>query len=66
VLFDRCWYNRADVERVMGFATDEQYREFMRQVPQLERMLVRSAIGLVKPWLSVSARSSTPGSSSAG
>jgi polyphosphate kinase len=54
VLFDRSWYNRAGVERVMGFATDEQYREFLRQVPQLEQMLVESEIRLVKLWFSVS------------
>jgi polyphosphate kinase len=54
VLFDRSWYNRAGVERVMGFATDEQYREFLRQVPQLEQMLVESGIRLVKLWFSVS------------
>jgi polyphosphate kinase len=54
VLFDRSWYNRAGVERVMGFCTDEQYREFLRQVPQLEQMLVESGIRLVKLWFSVS------------
>ena len=54
VLFDRSWYNRAGVERVMGFCTDEQYEEFLRSVPQLERMLVRSGIILVKYWFSVS------------
>jgi polyphosphate kinase len=54
VLFDRSWYNRAGVERVMGFATDEQYREFMRQAPEFERMLVRDGILLVKLWFSVS------------
>src|SRR5438552_8906140 len=54
VFFDRSWYNRAGVERVMGFCTDEEYDEFMRTCPQFERMLVRSGIVLVKYWLSVS------------
>ena len=54
VLFDRSWYNRAGVERVMGFATERQVREFMRSCPQFERMLVRSGIQLVKYWFSVS------------
>ena len=54
VLFDRSWYNRAGVERVMGFCTDEEYAEFMRQVPEFERNLVRSGIHLVKFWFSVS------------
>lgn len=54
VLFDRSWYNRALVERVMGFCTEDQYREFMRSCPSFERMLVRSGIILVKYWLSVS------------
>lgn len=54
VLFDRSWYNRAGVERVMGFCTDEEYREFMRSCPQFERMLVRSGIILIKYWFSVS------------
>ncbi|WP_432825323.1 polyphosphate kinase 2 [Dactylosporangium sp. CA-092794] len=54
VLFDRSWYNRAGVERVMGFATRAEYLEFMRQAPELERMLVRSGIRLVKFWFSVS------------
>ena len=53
VLFDRSWYNRAGVERVMGFATDEQVEEFLRSVPELERMLVRSGLILVKYWLEV-------------
>jgi polyphosphate kinase len=52
-IFDRSWYNRAGVERVMGFATDEQVREFLYSVPQFERMLVRSGIQLVKYWFSV-------------
>ena len=54
VLFDRSWYNRAVVERVMGFCTDEQYTEFMRQAPEFERMLIRSGILLIKLWFSVS------------
>ena len=54
VLFDRSWYNRAGVEHVMGFCTDEEYDEFMRTTPQFERMLVRSGIILIKYWLSVS------------
>jgi polyphosphate kinase 2 len=54
VLFDRSWYNRAGVERVMGFCTEEEYREFLRSVPEFERMLVRSGIILVKYWFSVS------------
>ena len=53
VLFDRSWYNRAGVERVMGFCTPSEYLEFMRQCPELERMLVRSGIRLVKYWFSV-------------
>ena len=54
VLFDRSWYNRAGVERVMGFCTDEEYEEFIRTCPQFERMLIRSGIILIKYWLSVS------------
>ena len=54
VLFDRSWYNRAGVERVMGFCTDEQYHEFMQSCPEFERMLVRSGIRLIKYWFSVS------------
>ena len=54
VLFDRSWYNRAGVERVMGFCTDDEYQEFMRSCPEFERMLVRSGIMLVKYWFSVS------------
>jgi polyphosphate kinase 2 len=53
VLFDRSWYNRAGVERVMGFSDDEQVEEFLRSVPDLERMLVRSGLILVKYWLEV-------------
>ena len=48
VLFDRSWYNRAGVERVMGFCTEEEYREFLRSAPEFERMLVRSGIQLIK------------------
>ncbi len=54
VLFDRSWYNRAGVERVMGFCTDDEYLEFMRQCPEFERMLVRNGIHLIKFWFSVS------------
>ncbi|ERN41981.1 polyphosphate kinase 2, PA0141 family [Rubidibacter lacunae KORDI 51-2] len=54
VCFDRSWYNRAGVEHVMGFCTEEQYREFMQTCPQFERMLVRSDIILLKYWFSVS------------
>jgi len=53
VFFDRSWYNRAGVERVMGFCTDDEYREFMRTVPQFEAMLVKSGTVLVKYWFSV-------------
>jgi polyphosphate kinase 2 len=55
VLFDRSWYNRAGVERVMGFCTDAEYTEFMRTTPQFERALIRSGIVLIKYWFSVSA-----------
>ena len=54
VLFDRSWYNRAGVERVMGFCTEDEYREFLRSCPEFERMLVRSGIQLIKYWFSVS------------
>jgi polyphosphate kinase len=54
VLFDRSWYNRAGVERVMGFATEEQVQEFFRDAPEFERMLIRSGVTLVKYWFSVS------------
>ena len=54
VLFDRSWYNRAGVEHVMGFCTEEEYREFFRSCPEFERMLIRSGIILVKYWFSVS------------
>ncbi|MGA2551046.1 MAG: polyphosphate kinase 2 [Burkholderiaceae bacterium] len=53
VLFDRSWYNRAGVERVMGFCTDDQYEEFFRSVPEFEKMLVRSGIQLIKYWFSI-------------
>jgi polyphosphate kinase len=54
VLFDRSWYNRAGVERVMGFCSEEEYQEFLRSCPEFERMLVRSGIILIKYWFSVS------------
>ena len=54
VILDRSWYNRAGVERVMGFCTEEEYREFLRSCPEFERMLVRSGIILIKYWFSVS------------
>ena len=54
VLFDRSWYNRAGVERVMGFCTDAQYEEFFRTVPEFEKMLVSSGIQLIKYWFSIS------------
>jgi polyphosphate kinase len=54
VLFDRSWYNRAGVERVMGFCSEREYEEFMRSCPEFERMLVRSGIQLVKYWFSIS------------
>ncbi|MBO1361284.1 polyphosphate kinase 2 [Acetobacter sacchari] len=53
VLFDRSWYNRAGVERVMGFCTDAEYEEFYRSVPEFERMLVRSGVQIVKFWFSI-------------
>ncbi|WP_408869830.1 polyphosphate kinase 2 [Gluconacetobacter tumulisoli] len=53
VLFDRSWYNRAGVERVMGFCTEDEYEEFFRSVPEFERMLVRSGIQIVKFWFSI-------------
>ncbi len=53
VLFDRSWYNRAGVERVMGFATEDQVEQFFQDVPEFERMLVRSGIRLVKYWFSI-------------
>jgi polyphosphate kinase len=56
VFFDRSWYNRAGVEKVMGFCTDEEYEAFFRQVPQFERLLVDDGIALTKFWFSV-----TPG-----
>ncbi|MDE2738529.1 MAG: polyphosphate kinase 2, partial [Paracoccaceae bacterium] len=54
VLFDRSWYNRAGVERVMNFCTEEEYHEFLRSCPEFERMLIRSGIILVKYWFSIS------------
>jgi polyphosphate kinase 2 len=54
VLFDRSWYNRAGVERVMGFCTEAEYQEFMQSCPEFERMLVRSGVKLIKYWFSVS------------
>jgi polyphosphate kinase 2 len=56
VLFDRSWYNRAGVEKVMGYCTDSEYEEFLRSCPEFERMLIRSGIILVKYWFSVSDR----------
>jgi len=53
VLFDRSWYNRAGVERVMGFCSDEEYEEFFRTVPEFEKMLVRSGIQVIKYWFSI-------------
>ena len=53
MLFDRSWYNRAGVERVMGFCTEEEYSEFLEAVPDFERMLIRSGIILVKYWFSI-------------
>jgi polyphosphate kinase 2 len=53
VLFDRSWYNRAGVERVMGFCSDDEYEEFFRSVPEFEKMLVRSGIKLIKYWFSI-------------
>jgi polyphosphate kinase 2 len=54
VLFDRSWYNRAGVERVMGFCTEDEYQEFLRSCPEFERMLVRSGVMIIKYWFSVS------------
>jgi polyphosphate kinase len=54
VLFDRSWYNRAGVERVMGFCTEAEYQDFLRACPEFERMLIRSGIILIKYWFSVS------------
>jgi len=54
VLFDRSWYNRAGVEHVMGFCTEDEYREFLASVPEFEKMLIRSGIKLLKYWFSVS------------
>ena len=60
VLFDRSWYNRAGVERVMDFCTQREYLEFMRQAPEFERMLVHNNIHLIKYWFSVSQRRAAP------
>ena len=54
VLFDRSWYNRAGVEKVLGFCTDEEYEEFLRTVPDLERMMINSGVILIKYWFSIS------------
>ena len=54
VLFDRSWYNRAGVERVMGFCSENEYREFLRSCPEFERMLVRAGVQVIKYWFSVS------------
>lgn len=54
VLFDRCWYNRTGVERVMGFCTEEEYWDFLRSCPRFEEMLIHSGITLIKYWFSVS------------
>ncbi len=54
VIFDRSWYNRAGVERVMGFCSDDEYQDFMRACPEFERMLIRSGIKLIKYWFSIS------------
>ena len=54
MLFDRSWYNRAGVERVMGFCTDEEYQDFLRSCPGFERMLVQSGIILIKYWFAIS------------
>lgn len=54
IIFDRSWYNRAGVEHVMGFCTQDEYKEFMRSCPEFERMLVRAGIQLIKYWFSVS------------
>ena len=54
VLFDRSWYNRAGVEKVMGFCSDAEYEEFFRSVPEFEKMLVRSGIQIIKYWFSIS------------
>src|SRR5665213_4044739 len=54
VLFDRSWYNRAGVERVMGFCTDDELKEFLRSCPEFDRLLIRSGVQLIKYWFSVS------------
>ena len=60
VLLDRSWYNRAGVEKVMGFCTPKEYEEFLRSCPEFERMLVRSGILLIKYWFSVSDETNVP------
>ena len=65
VLFDRSWYNRAGVERVMGFCTDHEYAEFVRQAPEFERMLVRNGTHVIKFWFSVSREEQRRASASA-
>jgi len=65
VLFDRSWYNRAGVERVMGFCTEDEYQEFLRSCPLFEEMLVRSGIMLVKYWFSVNDEEQRNGSKTA-
>ena len=54
IIFDRSWYNRAGVEKVMGFCTDEEYEEFLNTVPNLERMMINSGVILIKYWFSIS------------
>jgi len=54
VLFDRSWYNRAGVERVMGFCSDDEYQEFLQTVPEFEKMIIRSGVILIKYWFSIS------------
>ena len=61
VFFDRSWYNRSGVERVMGFCTESQHAEFLREVPMLENMILGSGISLTKFWFSVTKKSSAPG-----
>lgn len=65
VFFDRSWYNRSGVERVMGFCTESQHAEFLREVPMLENMILGSGISLTKFWFSVTKKNNAPGSPSA-
>ena len=65
VLFDRSWYNRAGVERVMGFCDDDEYHTFMRQAPAFEEMLLESGVHVTKLWFSVTQQEQRPGSPSA-